>query len=109
MDAKILHLLKDVPEKERLMLKANIEQRIKNPFIAFCLNAFLGFLGMHHFYLENVGYGFLYLFTGGFFGIFWFFDFFLVWSHTKEANKSIALKVIKEHSILSSSSEQQVD
>lgn len=48
----------------------------KSRWAAFFLCWFLGGLGAHKFYLGKTGMGFLYLFTGGLFGIGWFIDFF---------------------------------
>ena len=33
-----------------------------------------GMMGLHQFYVGNIGKGFLYLFTGGLFGIGWIID-----------------------------------
>lgn len=44
---------------------------MRSTFIAFllCLAGFLGFAGLHRFYLGQFGLGLAYFFTGGFFGI----------------------------------------
>lgn len=41
----------------------------KNKWISLILCLLLGFLGVHKFYEEKAGLGFIYLFTGGLFGI----------------------------------------
>ncbi|XP_048750807.2 uncharacterized protein LOC125662600 isoform X2 [Ostrea edulis] len=45
-----------------------------------------GFLGLHHFYLNNIGLGVLYMFTFGLLGVGWLIDLFLIPYHVKKAN-----------------------
>ncbi|MBR1738449.1 MAG: TM2 domain-containing protein [Firmicutes bacterium] len=42
--------------------------------VALLLCIFLGFIGIHHFYVGRIVKGILYLFTGGFLGIGWIID-----------------------------------
>ncbi len=42
---------------------------MKSKGVAYALLIFLGFFGLHKFYLDKVGMGILYLITGGFAGI----------------------------------------
>jgi hypothetical protein len=51
---------------------------IKSKVVAYLLWFFLGFLGVHKFYLEKIGIGVLYLFTFGIFGIGWLVDLFIL-------------------------------
>lgn len=44
--------------------------------VAWILQAFLGMLGLHRFYLGKWVSGLVWLFTGGIFGIGWIYDFF---------------------------------
>ena len=46
----------------------------KNKDIALILSIFLGWLGIHRFYVGKTGTGILYLLTGGIFGIGWIVD-----------------------------------
>ena len=46
--------------------------------VALLLCIFLGYLGLHRFYVGNVGMGFVYLFTLGIFGFGPFIDFFSI-------------------------------
>lgn len=48
----------------------------------------LGFLGLHHFYLDDYCLGFTYCFTGGGFGIGWLCDFALLPIWVKKYNRS---------------------
>lgn len=58
----------------------------KSRWVAFFLCWFLGGVGAHKFYLGKTGMGFLYLFTGGLFGIGWFIDFFsLLFGRAKDS------------------------
>ena len=46
----------------------------KKKWVAFFLCLFLGFLGIHRFYVGKIGTGLLYMFTVGLFGIGAFVD-----------------------------------
>ena len=45
-----------------------------NPTVELCLCLFLGWLGVHKFYVGKIGMGILYLFTFGLFGFGWIID-----------------------------------
>ncbi len=51
-----------------------IETSEKSKTVALLLAIFLGYLGIHRFYVGKVGTGLLYLFTGGLFGIGYIID-----------------------------------
>jgi TM2 domain-containing membrane protein YozV len=51
---------------------------IKNRWIALALAFFLGYLGMHRFYVGKTGTGILYLLTAGFLGIGVLIDFIMI-------------------------------
>jgi len=50
----------------------------KSRLVAFLLCTFLGYLGVHRFYVGKVGTGILWLLTGGLFGIGLFIDWILI-------------------------------
>lgn len=58
----VLRLMEDLTPEERLQFQVRYNALEKNPDVAFALNAFLGGVGAHHFYLGNVGRALLYLF-----------------------------------------------
>lgn len=50
----------------------------KNKFVALLLCLFFGYFVLHHFYVGKIGWGIVYFFTIGLFGLGWFFDFILI-------------------------------
>jgi len=50
----------------------------KNKWVAFVLAFFLGWLGIHRFYVGKIGTGILWFFTGGVFGIGWLIDWIMI-------------------------------
>ncbi|KAH3738803.1 hypothetical protein DPMN_045449 [Dreissena polymorpha] len=67
-------------------LQENIPRNEKNISDAYTLWFPFGLLGFHHFYLNKPGFGVLYLFTFGLFGIGWLVDLFLIPYHVRKAN-----------------------
>ncbi len=59
------------------MIKNNIHSS-KSRLVVLLLCIFLGFLGIHRFYVGKAGTGFLYLITCGFAGIGIFIDFVMI-------------------------------
>jgi len=55
--------------------------------VAWILLTFLGFLGIHRFYLGKIGTGLIWLITGGLFGIGWLYDFCTLNSQVDECNR----------------------
>ncbi len=55
--------------------------------IAWILQTFGGFLGLHRFYLGRVGSGILWLLTGGLFGVGWAIDFWMLNEMVDQENR----------------------
>jgi TM2 domain-containing membrane protein YozV len=50
----------------------------KSRLVAFLLCFFIGYLGIHRFYVGKTGTGILWFFTGGCFGIGWLIDIIMI-------------------------------
>ena len=61
----------------------------KSSWIAYLLWFFLGYFGIHKFYLGKVGWGFAYLFTFGLLGVGWIIDFFTIPSQVRNYNRGL--------------------
>ena len=61
LNPAIQHQVKELPKSDRQLFLRQWERRAKNPTTAIVLALFLGGVGGHHFYMGNVGLGFLYL------------------------------------------------
>ena len=59
---------------------------MKSKLVAYLLWFFLGWAGIHRFYVGKVVSGILYLLTFGFFGIGWFIDLFLLGGYVDTYN-----------------------
>lgn len=64
-----------------------IEIEKKRTWIAYILWFFLGFWGVHKFYLGRIGWGILYFFTGGLFFVGWLIDMMTIPSQVRRANQ----------------------
>ena len=63
----------------------------KEIWVTYLLWFFLGFLGVHKFYLGKTGSGILYLLTGGLFMIGWLVDVFTIPSQVRRHNRHLQL------------------
>lgn len=63
-----------------------MSEKRKSLALTYILWGLLGTLGVHRFYLGKVGTGFLWLLTGGLFGIGWLVDAFLIPGHVDNYN-----------------------
>ncbi|UOX40470.1 hypothetical protein UGMREWDR_CDS0154 [Aeromonas phage GomatiRiver_11] len=59
---------------------------MKSTAIAYVLWFFLGFFGVHRFYTGHIATGFIWLFTGGLFGVGYLIDLFLTAGLVDRAN-----------------------
>ena len=61
----------------------------RETWVAYLLWFLLGFIGVHKFYLGKMGWGILYIFTGGLFFIGWLVDLFTLPSQVRRYNEQI--------------------
>lgn len=60
---------------------------MKDKFIAYLLLIFVGYLGIHRFYINKIGTGIIYLLTGGLFGFGIIYDLFCLGGMVDKYNK----------------------
>jgi TM2 domain-containing membrane protein YozV len=58
-------------------------------WVTYLLWFLLGFVGVHKFYLGKMGWGILYIFTGGLFVIGWLVDIFTIPSQVRRYNEQL--------------------
>jgi len=61
----------------------------KELWVTYVLWFFGGLLGLHKFYLGKIGWGILYILTGGLFFIGWLIDLFTIPSQVRSYNQSL--------------------
>jgi TM2 domain-containing membrane protein YozV len=61
----------------------------KETWVTYLLWFFLGFAGIHKFYLGKTGWGILYLLTGGLFMVGWLLDLFLIPWQVRRTNEEL--------------------
>lgn len=89
--------------EQRLMFDQEFEKKQKKMAAAYLLWFFLGFIGIHKFYLQKTGLGVLYIFTGALFGVGWIIDAFITAKRVHELNESIAKDIVLEVKTLTKS------
>ncbi|XP_070569576.1 uncharacterized protein [Ptychodera flava] len=62
---------------------------LKSTCDAYVLGIPLGFLGLHHFYLDRIGFGLLYIFTLGLLGVGWIIDILRMPCLVRDVNRRI--------------------
>jgi TctA family transporter len=86
----------ELDTNQRLMFDQEFEKKKKSMLAAYLLWFFLGFLGIHKFYLKKTGMGVLYIFTGALVGIGWLIDAFITANQVHKLNESIAKDTVLE-------------
>jgi TM2 domain-containing membrane protein YozV len=61
----------------------------KEVWVTYLLWFFFGLLGVHKFYLGKMGWGIVYILTGGLFFIGWFVDLFLIPGQVRQYNEQL--------------------
>ena len=61
----------------------------KELWVAYALWFFGGIIGLHKFYLGKIGWGILYMLTGGLFLIGWLIDLFTIPSQVRHINEEL--------------------
>lgn len=81
---------KNATHSTQTVQSAPTSERSKGTALLLCI--FLGYIGIHQFYVGKAGMGLLYFFTGGLFGIGWIIDIFKIASGTFTDNYGTLLK-----------------
>lgn len=88
-----LALMSDMTEQQRAMFMAQMAAARKDRTFGLLLALFLGVLGVHRFYLGQIGWGFLYLFTFGLLGFGAFIDWMLIRGRVDKYNARKAQEI----------------
>jgi len=91
--------------RELQMLQSEMDRKKKSALIVWLLWLFVGYLGVHRFYLGKIGTGILFLLTGGILGIGWFIDIFLNQRNVNRKNEEIEMNLMQRIKLASNSGE----
>jgi TM2 domain-containing membrane protein YozV len=94
-----LQLMQDMTESQRLLFQGQMAQHRKSVGVAALL-AFFGFIGMHRFYLGQIGLGFLYAVTLGFFLVGALIDLIRIRSIVEQVNNRKAQEIAVQVKLL---------
>lgn len=86
-----------VPQAQRRSLELSFEQASRSRRKACVLSVCLGTIGVDRFYLGQVGWGFLKLFTAGGFLLWWFADLFLIQAAADRHNQEVLGALVRIH------------
>lgn len=89
--------------RELQMLQSEMDRKKKSAVLVWILWLFVGYLGVHRFYLGKVGTGILFLLTGGILGIGWFIDIFLNQHSVNRKNEEIEMGLMQQIKMVSGS------
>jgi len=89
--------LQSVPEGHRRDLEVSFQQASRSRRRALALSFWLGGLGADRFYLGQVGWGLLKMFTGGGFWLWWFIDMFCIQAATDRHNLEVLRALVRVH------------
>jgi hypothetical protein len=97
MDRALQDALEVIPQAQRRDLEQSFEQASRSRRRAFVLSFCLGTLGVDRFYLGQVGWGFLKLFTASGFLLWWFADLFLIQAAADRHNQQLLRALVRIH------------
>ncbi|XP_070571001.1 uncharacterized protein [Ptychodera flava] len=99
MPCLVTSLNKERRERAKNIPPPPLKKRVDDAYIAAVP---FGLLGFHHYYLGRIGWGCLYMFTLGVFGVGWLFDMFRMPCLVASANKEIRAKYERERMVTGS-------
>ena len=103
MDSMIeILLMGAMNDSQKLMFQSQMSGVRKDRTVGLLLAIFLGGFGVHRFYLGQIGWGFVYLFTFGFLGFGTFIDWFLIMGRVDRYNLRKAQEIAGQIKSLSS-------
>lgn len=102
MDLRILELQRQLPANEANTFSYKFERRKKSVTTAFLLTFFLGWLGVHRFWFNEIGWGLVYLVFSWTFipSIIALIELFFLNNKVNDYNYELAQEILKEIVIL---------